>query len=400
MVVGEGFRAVLVDAKSGRSVIGDVPRLAPSWGIRLNAPGTLSLSLKPKAVETARMDLRNATTPNFRALGIAFDGQLLEAGPILTRDYDSSTGTMTINAAGLWSIFQRRKALIPAALTAGYAVTKSVLKIGPTSYGSIARELVRASIQDNPYNPAYGALNIVLPAVEAGTRVKTYNGYDLIWIGEALKNLTELEGGPDIRFRPRFMETDPTRIEWVLEHGTGTQPLLTQAGAAIRLDGTAKDSPVVGFSSNEDATEVANRAWRPGAGQEKDKKLGSGTLYGLLNAGMPWMEIEASTSESADLAALNAQARYDVREHQGPLNTFTATIRTDHPSARLGTYWPGDYADVVIPADHPTLNPGKQRVRIMAIDGDDSHKVRLTLAPFQGSYAGPGTPAATYTLEG
>jgi hypothetical protein len=397
---GEGFRAVLMDTKTGQVLINDVPRLDPSWGIRLNQAGTIQLTIAPKAKELAKMDIRNATMPNFRALGISYDGVMLEAGPILSRSYDDETSRLTVQAAGLWSIFYRRKLVNGSALKAGYNVTGSTASFGPTSLGTIARNIVRVSIQDNYYDPNYGALNIVLPPVIAGTHKRNYYGYDLISMGEALKNLTEVEGGPDIRFRPRFMADDPDRVEWVMETGTDVQPLLTQAGAAIRLDGTAKKSPVLGFSSEEDGTEVANRVWRPGAGQEKAMKLGVGNLYDLLAAGMPWMEYENGDSkEINDVAVLNAQARWDVREHQGPAVTFNIRIRTDHPAAKLGQYWPGDYADVVIPADHPTLPAGLQRVRIMAIDGNDTRQVRLTVAPFLGSYAGPTTTAATYTTS-
>lgn len=397
---GEGFRAFLMDTKSGQAMISDVPRIDPKWGIRLNAPGTISMSFAPAAKEYAKMDLRNATMPNFRALGIAYDGVILEAGPILHRSYSSESKRLTVEASGLWSIFNRRKLLNGSALKAGYNVTGSTASFGPTSLGTIARNIVRVSIEDNYYTPDYGALNIVLPVPVSGPHTRNYHGYDLIWMGDALKNLTEVEGGPDIRFRPRFMAGDPDRVEWVMETGTDVNPLLSQAGAAIRLDGTAKDSPVLGFDSDEDGTEVGNRAWRPGAGQEKAMKLGSGSLYDLVAAGMPWMEIENGESKDVnDLALLNSQARYDAREHQGPQVTFGVRIRADHPAAKLGTYLPGDFADVVIPADHPTLRAGTQRVRIMAIDGDDTRKVTLTVAPFLGSFAGPATTAATYTTS-
>lgn len=397
---GEGFRAFLVDTRTGEPAIGELPGLAPSWGLRLNAAGTISLSLKPRSVEAAGMDIRNATTPNFRSLGIAYNGQVLECGPILNRSYKHDTGTMTLTAAGLWSVFARRKAMTGAALASSYPVMRSFLKIGPTSYGSIARELVRVSIQDNPYNAAYGALNVALPAVVAGTHIRTYQAHEMIWIADALTNLTETEYGPDIRFRPRFMSTDDTRVEWVLETGSDTNPFLRYAGSPIMLDGTAPDSPVVGFDSDEDGTEVAARAWRIGGGQEKDRRVGMGTVTTQLAAGMPWMEMERSSGEEMNMATLNTQARGDLREHQAPLVTFSLTARTDHPSAPLGSYLPGDFADVIIPEDHPTLNPGKQQVRIMAIDGDVTNKVKLTVAPFQGSYLGPTTTETTHILEG
>ncbi|UXE04756.1 minor tail protein [Arthrobacter phage Shambre1] len=396
-----GFRAVLFDTKTGISVGGEVPMLSPSWGLRLNQAGTVSISIPVRAKEARGMDLRNSTATLRQGLGMTYNGVPLEAGPILDREFDDESGQLTLTAAGLWSVFARRKAVTGAMLAAltSAGVTTKTLKIGPTSLQSIARELVRVSIQDNPFTGA-GALNVVLPPVVAGAETKTYTGYDLKWIGDALKDLTELENGPDLRFRPRFMTDQPTRLEWVLETGNESQPLLTQPGPALRLDGTVPDSPVAGFGSKEDATNVGARAWRPGAGQERDMRLGFATSTRLTDTGMPWTEIENASKEEESTAVLNRQAAYDVRNAAGPEVQFTVRLRANHPGAMLGTYWPGDFADVVIPEDHPTLNPGLQRVRIMAIDGSDARTVNLTVAPFIGSYDGPVTPAGDYQRRG
>lgn len=380
------IRAFVCETRTGK-ILGDIPVVSPKWGIRLNASGTVTASIPATSREVADLDIKSSTTTLQRSFGIAFGEFIPECGPILYRKYDEKTRRLEITAAGLWSLFDRRKAVPGWTLKAGATqVAGSVLKIGPTSLGSIARELVRVSIEDNPY-PGAGALNIALPAVAGGGHVRNYAGYDLRWIGEALRELTKVKGGPDIRFRPRFMGSDPSRVEWAMETGTAASPLLRQTGNDWQWDGSRSMSGVVGFGAVEDATGVAARAWVPGAGQERAMKLRYSTNEAMLKLGWPWTEVDNASKQEESVAVLQALANQDIAAASGPEEQFSITVRADVAPA-LGSYLPGDFATVVIPDNHPMLNKGPQRVRIMAIDGDATNEVKLTVAPFVGSTYG------------
>lgn len=386
MVVNNDFRAFICEAKTGK-ILAYLPVVDPKWGLRLNDAGPLSATIQANSKEVQDLDLASLTTANRRFLGFRYGDQIIDAGPIQSRSYSASSGQLEVTASSLWRIFDRRKALPGAALSSGASsVTKWTLSIGPTSLGSIAREIVRVSIQDNPYGDA-GALNIVLPPVVAGGNVRSYNGYDLRWQGEALRQLTEVINGPDIRFRPRLMESDRTRVEWVMETGTPTKPLLSQAGQDWVWDGSRPDSGVVGFDADEDGSEMASRAWAPGSGQERAMKVGKATDTTLIDLDWPWMETDTATKQEEDQSVLNDLAEQTVQEVAGPVVSFSIEVRADR-SPLLGTYLPGDFAKVVVPAGHPILAPGPVRVRIMAIDGDSSTSVKLTVAPFIGSMVG------------
>jgi len=403
MVVNNNFRAFICEAKTGK-ILTDIPVVDPKWGLRLNDGGPLSATIVANSKEVRDLDLQSLTTANRRFLGFAVGDYIIDAGPIQSRSYKASSGRLEVTAASLWRIFDRRKVLRPEALTEGASpATKWTLRIptsGTTSLGSIAREIVRISIEDNPFvNGTAGALNIVLPAVEGGGHYRTYHGYDLRWQGEALRQLTEVIGGPDIRFRPRFSATDPTVVEWVMETGTEADPLLHQDGPDWTWDGSRPDSGVVGFDADEDGSEMASRAWAPGSGQERDMKLGKATDTTLLDLDWPWLETDSASKQEEDQAVLDGQAQQTVQEAAGPLTSFAIEVRSDRDPV-LGSYLPGDFAQVVVPEGHPILAPGPVRVRIMAIDGDGSPKVKLTVATFIGSMAGStfGTRSEAETI--
>lgn len=377
MVVNE-YRVFVAETRTGK-VLADLPAAKFSYGLRLNGAGPLSADLRPAAAELAGLDLRGLTRGVSRSLGIAYGDRILECGPIWKRPYRD--GTLSLTAAGLWSLFDKRKALPGSALVDGAEPTKAKITASG-SLGDIARQLVRISIQDNPYGASVGALPVVLPPVEGGPHVRNYYGYDLGWIGKRLQELTEVEDGPDIRFRPRYKNGDPQWVEWVLETGTGAQPLLQQTGQDWIWDNGAAGSPVVDLETEEDFSTMATRAWAPGSGQERSMRLRYATNTALVTEGMPWLETDQAAKETEDLAVLQAQANRLRAEAARPWNVVSVDVRAD-TSPVLGEYQPGDWARIIVRPGHPTLDPGEQRVRLLAVDGNGSGVVSLAVSPFQ-----------------
>lgn len=396
-----GYQAFLCNTVTGK-ISAFFPPSKVSWGMRLNGPGPVQATLKVNAEELRNVEVRLATMALRQSLGIAYNGQILECGPIWTQDFDADQEELALTASGLWSIFDMRKALegkAPgAALDAPDFWARSAangwtppgashIRITNKSLGSVARELVRLSIQDNPFTRPdgsnAGALNIVLPAVEPGTNERNYMGYDLGSIGERLRQLTEVRNGPDIRFRPRFKGDDPTIVEWVMETGTTAQPLLVQSGPDWLWDTAVAESGVVKLGVKRDATGMAARAYVPGNGQEVNMKIAWQTDLSLVNAGFPWTEADVAAKEVEDMTILNAVADRLLADSLAPWDSWSLQVRADQ-FPRLGDYLPGEWAQINVGPGHPMIEPGLYRVRIMAIDGDHSETVKLTVAPMQG----------------
>jgi hypothetical protein len=382
VVENEGYQLFLCDTIDGGRVK-FIPAAAAGWGMKLNEAGPITAGLPVAARETARLDLRTATTTVRQSLGIAYNGNILECGPIWGRKYDPDKEQLDLTAAGLWSIWDHRKALPGSFLGTGAVPSRAVWTISRGNLQSIARELVRNSIQENPVlGGIAGRLNIVLPASSSGTtHTRTYNGWDMAWIAQRLKELTEVTNGPDIRFRPRFMPgAEPVQVEWLMEMGT---PLL-QAPKDLQWDVSLRKAGNVHLSWDEDATNLAARAYILGPGQEKAKKIKHATDETLLAEGWPYTEIDESRDVESD-ALLQSHANALLKANKRPWLTWNLTVRADLPPL-LGTYQPGDWAQLRIPEGHPQIPAGIVRVRILTITGGEDLKVKLTVAPIQGQY--------------
>lgn len=394
MVVNEGYRVFVCDTVTGK-ITGDLPVSSLSWGERLNGAGPVQVTVPVLAEEVRNLDLRNSTAVLKQSLGVAYNGRILECGPIWEQDYDAEKESLSLTASGIWSLFDVRKALRGNAPGAALSPSGAVVQAPAASVwtlkgtlGDIARDLVAESITNNPFTRPNGsnagALNIVLPARVGGTsNVRNYNGYDLGWIGARLKELSQVLNGPDIRFRPQFKGADPTVVEWVMETGSAAQPLLVQPGPDWTWDTAVDDSGVVRLGVKRDATGMAARVWAPGNGQERNMRLAWQTDTSLVDLGFPWTEADSASKDVEDMAILQSGADRALADSMAPWDQWTLMVRADH-TPRLGDYLPGDWAAVNIGPNHPMLDPGVRRVRILAIDGDATEVVKLTVAPIQG----------------
>lgn len=377
VVAGEGFRVFAGEQRTGK-ITNELPVSGLSWGIRSNDAGSVEIKLQPRAKELERLNVGAATGELKQFIGCSYDGVVLEAGPAGKGSYDPSNETYSVPATGIWSILDKRKALNWKDILKGAEIPWSEIEITNRTLGSIAAELVRISIQDNPD----GYLPIVLPAPVVGVNERNYPGYSLSWTGELLRDLTAVQRGPDIRFRPRFKDTDRQYVEWVMETGTDTDPLLTSKGELPLWDTAVSKSGVTGFGVDTDGAGLASRSFQPGSGQERDMLLATAYNRTLLDAGYPYVEADVAAKDVEDMSVLQAGANQILDAGSGTWEQWSVTVRADQPP-KLGTYLPGDWALINVPHWHPILAAGVRKVRIMAIDGDHSNAVKLTVAPLR-----------------
>lgn len=374
--IAEGYRAFLCDTRTGR-IHAWVRPTSLNWSLEVNDPGLVGVTFKADAEEFEKLDLRAYTQWRRKAIGIVYGETILECGPIWQRSFQDSTQELTVSGSGLWSIFDKRKNLhgnVYKGLTRAQA---SSIKLSGLSVGGIARELVRISLQDNPQ----GSMNVVLPPPEAGDQTREYQGFNLEWLGEVLRQLTQEANGPDIRFRPRFQGDDPQRVEWVMEVGTKQKPILASTEDKV-WDGTLIETPITTFDTDEDGSMIADRAWIPGSGQEKNMLLA--TAARTIDDGGPFTEVDEAAKQQEDLSVLEGYARRALAGSAGAETKITPSVRID-AKPKLGTYLPGDFARIVVPNTHKTLPAGERRMRILGFSGEgSSDSVTLNLAPLTG----------------
>lgn len=367
---------IIGDLRTGRR-IQTVPAVRGPWSDVLNDSGEVSCTVSLRDPVVQKLGLKESAKPG-KAFLAALDGDLvLQAGPIWLHDYQADTGLLTMSASGMWSYFDYRRVLPvlagrlptdPTTNTRFTAVSVDLEDPWPvdtrTSLQGMARALVAQA-----QSWTGGNVPVVVPAAIAGDRERTYRGADLILVGEALRDLTKLEGGPDIRFQPR-LTSDRLGIEWVMLVGTPTQPLLFSPIEPVFTVGAPK-SPVTKFSTSVTGRTVATDVYTTGGRAADEALVSLASNPQLLDQGYPVLEaVDSTRATVTEQATLDAFAAELAMRTVSPTETWSFSHRTsDQPL--LSGYSVGDFAKVRVLEDlyHGTIEP-PVRMRILSRSGD------------------------------
>lgn len=386
-----GYRFIFGDTRTGKqSRVVDL--VETSWSWLLGEPGSIDGSF-PLA-SGAWPDAHSDTTVGKAYLVVAYvneagDETLLEGGPVWKYEFDHTTGVLKVGAAGLGSIFDHRKVM--KVLASGEDPAEAAVEYSAKQLGLIAKRLIELTIAHTG-----GNLPIVMPSDASlggpGTGVEsdfleTYPGYELAWVGEKLKSLSEREGGPEVQFVPRRRTDDPRYIEWVMRIGTAdTKMLLTQSGQPWRWDTSVPKSDVRGISMSGDGTKMAFRQWATGQGEAEGTPIAVDTATTLLDAGFPLLEGQVQTTDTeGDTKILNQFVNAALAYSQRPAESWTATVSRDGRPT-VGQLRPGDWARFIL-RGHRFKPDGDYDMRIMSISGSGgSDAISLTLSERLGEF--------------
>lgn len=375
-----GYRWYVGDLRTGK-ISRSVDLVGGSWSVPLGDAGTIGGSFPIRSGEwpSARSDA--AAAKAYLAVSYvnaAGDETFLEAGPIWKSDFqDDESGMFQIGAAGLGSYFDHRK-VIPV-LAAGDNPAEATVTYNAAQLALIAKRLVELA-----QSHTGGNLPIVLPSdADLGgagtTHTRTYLGYELGWVGERLKQLSEVEDGPEIQFVPRRRTDNPSYIEWVMRIGTEPSMMLTQTGPAWVFDRTVPKSPVRKISVSSDGTQMAFRQWVAGQGEAEGRPIVWAEDDTLIGLGFPLLEGEVTATDTVSTTeTLNGHATGALAYSQRPIESWTLTVSRD-ARPNVGQYVPGDWVTVKI-KDHVFLPAGQYSMRILSTAGDTSDAVTLTLS--------------------
>jgi hypothetical protein len=363
-------RILYGELRTGR-ITGELPCTGASWGQTLNEAGYID-RVTVADDDVRRLDLAHDAEAARCFLAVEVDDRIQEAGPIWSDPYNWETGKLTLGASGLWSLFDHRKVL--PILAAGQKAHEVTTTISGTDYGGIGRDLVAQALSH-----VGGDLPLVLPGRPAGTRTETFPGYQLLWLGEQLRQLTRREtAAPDIAFAPRRNPTDRRFLQWVMQVGTEAAPALSQTGADWVFDTTARRSPVLGISTDGDAHRIGSRSWVTGSGHEKDMLIATDYDPALIDRGLPLLEQEEPRESVEVQATLDGHARNLLRRASRRSRVWKVTVH----AAAAAEVRAGDYASVVV-AGHPVLGSGETRLRVRKKSGDLTDRVVLDMYPVE-----------------
>lgn len=361
------YRFLIGNLKDGRRLRTLPTALSASWEDTLNGVGRVELTVATNTQEYLDLAIADVATPGKSFLAVAYGDTILQAGPIWVHDYDDDAQTLRINAGGLWSYFDHR-VLIPVLASGVNPVDAAADTNLVSSLQGIAVYLVQQA-----QSHTNGSVPVVLPAQISGENVRNYLGSDLGIVGERLSQLTEVEGGPDIAFRPRFTE-DRLGVEWVMQVGTPDQPLIASP-IRHKFNVGLPESTVTGLKVKVDGTRLASRAYATG-GRTDDKALISTQADPFLT-GLGWPLLETTDGSHSTVSVrstLDGYAREALIVGREPLKTFTFNHRLED-TARLtkpglSDFQVGDFADLTVRDNH-YLGNGRFGLRIVARSGTE-----------------------------
>ncbi len=328
---------------------------------------------------TARSDA--APAKSFIAVSYVDDQDIeyfIGGGPIWTSRYSDRTGVLQIGAAALGSYFDHRKVL--PVLGANQNPAEASVTYTGAQLGLIAKRLVQLA-----QSHTGGNLPIVLPtdASLGGTgdiHTRTYPGYELGWVGERLRQLSDVDGGPEIQYVPRRRTDDPRFIEWVMRIGVAPSMMLTQTGPPWVYDRTVPESGIISVDVATDGASMTFRSWAAGQGEGKGRPIVVANAPALVDAGWPLLESEVGATDTvSSTTTLRAHARGQLAIGGSPIETWSVVAHRD-TFPTVGRLRAGDWIELRL-RDHNYLPDGDHDMRVLTISGGDSADVTLALAP-------------------
>lgn len=368
------IRLICGDLVTGR-ILATMPATAGTWEMVHRDAGQLTAML-PASVLRELPWLPTYVAGPRAFLGARVGDTVLEAGPVWTHAWDGSH--LRVGASGLWSIWDRRVVIRPGVPAGAWA--RSYRVWSDVSLSTIGRRLVALGLDADG-----GALPVDLPEEQAGEHERRYDGFDLQMIGDALAELMNVAGGPDLAFEPYLV--DAQHVRWAMRAGTVNDPLLHQDGPAWVVDASAVRGPVRAPAVGTDWSNLASRAWATGEGMDKALRIAQASNPALHAASVPLLDVVASHPSVTRASTLQAHADRGVIAGAAPWTTLEVAVRTDG-TPPLDRLRPGDWVDLHTRRDDPYLSamhPGRTtwRSRVMKVSGGLGSTFRLQLAPVQ-----------------
>lgn len=382
-------RFLVGDLLTGRRIQWLQP-VAGSWSEVLNDAGAISCSVLLSDPVNAALGLRESAAVG-KAFLAAVDGDLvMQAGPIWVHDWDDDTQTLKLTASGMWSYFDHR-ILLPA--LAGRLPTDattdtrfSAIVSDPDAVGYPWVSDTRESLQtiakrlvEQAQTWTNGDVPVILPSEESGENERWYKGSALAFVGQRLRELTSVIGGPDIIFTPRWT-TDRLGIEWVMRIGTPAEPMLYSAQRQKFQLGIAGSS-LSNLQVKVDGSRLASTGFASGGKSDGQAIVTVSEDSTLLDAGYPALDgADTSHSTAAEESTVQQYSDELVLLGRRPVTTWSF----DHDLAQtpyLSAFNAGDFAEVSV-RGNAYLEDGVSVMRLLSRSGDiEGRRVSLTFAP-------------------
>lgn len=355
-------------------IVAEIPMNSePQYSRVLNGPGSVQITVPIGGTGSSGTQLRSFVG-GFKfglalSWGTAPTGFIIQAGPIMTHQFDDTTSTLTIATGGLWS-YLNNLLQVNSAWTGSLPITDVT---ADTAYSGSYHDIVIAVLANAK---ALQSLPLTLPSNDGlGGQTAGYYGYDLATVGQRLTQLVQLDLAPEIDFYPAF--SDASHIGWTALIGT---PLVPSTNAVFDYG-----NGLTSIKTDSSAANLCNYTWVKGNGTERGLIYGEAVLTSSLSQGWPRLDFVDTSNTSETISGnLSNLALADLALYYAPVEVWTATVRTDlYPV--FGSYTPGSLISLNV-QNHPWIPNGQYLQRLISISqGQNAAEVQLTMQATQGT---------------
>jgi hypothetical protein len=370
------WRALIAETVTGTVVADVTPRDTPSFTRALTDKGTWTINVLPEDRGNAALDLHSYTDAGRYSWAVLYDNYVAQAGPVWTYQFDENTRNLSVSGSGIQGLLDRRVLRNPAGNPATIAAVGNDEVLTGLSLWGIAREVVARSLTPTGYG-----LPLDVPATAAGVHKRTYQGYDLAMVWDRLVELSKVDGGPELDFRP-YLSAAGNLLRW--ETRIGAPTLGNQGSAAVWDYGGALSQIDIDVNG---AASPCTTAYVKGSGADRAMVSGYATDPALIALGYPPTDLVDNDHTSATVAAtLTSWAVADLATFRAPQEKWKCSVRIDGTtvagvsvSPPLGTWVLGDAPRFGV-TGHPWIPQGSYRRRILGFSSDTAATVTLDLA--------------------
>ena len=309
-------------------IIYELPMSECKWGKSLGGTGDFSGSVALGAPEYDDAEIIAATETNKTSLYIDRDGQIVWAGQIWGRKYDSESGKFNINAVEFFSYFTKRFLRVNS---------KTLFAIENVDQFDIMRAFVNYVQSESG-----GNLGIVMDATDSGVlRDREWKGFERKEIAEAMSQLSEVRNGFDFEIGGRYNTFGVPEKFLGLYYPRRGRPSLTSE-LVFDYPGTIRK-----YEFDEDGTKQAVRTDAIGEGEGPDMKIETWMESHLLDEGYPLLDQVVDYKDVKRRPTLLSHARGDGELRQYPATTLTLKVDSlTYP--QFGDWTLGDNAVIQI----------------------------------------------------
>lgn len=357
------YTALVYQTTTGR-VLYDVDLAAdPSWSASLNGSNESWQISTPLSDRGTATKVREWAERWVCSIAILWDGTVCQAGPISqTPDFAvlNDMPVVTVTGKGFWENLNQRvlhnRTWNPAT---GASSATADLTIND-SLPNIAREIVYQAT--NMTVRSGSALPVDLPTpIASSANTRTYHGYETATAGQRLQELTQVENGPDVYFRPYV--TTIAGVRYVRHQMLIGNPYLLLAGDPPQFD---LGSSMVDLGVTGDSSPMITTAFVKGSGNEAGQLYGYAASMDLIGKGWPLLDyVDSGHTSTTTQSILDSWARADIAQFSRKVEQWKPLILLD-ATPRWGTYIPGNFASYVV-NDHPWIPDGTYDSRILGV---------------------------------